>query len=47
MPEKDIFREKKDFSLGRKKDMIISNSSQENNSDRYQIMKKLVMEIKL
>ena len=36
----DIFREKKDFSLGRKKDMIISNSSQENNSDRYQIMKK-------
>lgn len=39
---KPIIREKKSFSLGRKKDMIISDSSQENSpeKDKYQAMKK-------
>ena len=39
----DIIREKKSFSLGRKKDMIISDSSQENSRDRHQQMKEYLL----
>lgn len=40
---KPIIREKKSFSLGRKKDMIISDSSQENSRDRHQQMKEYLL----
>ena len=40
---KPIIREKKSFSLGRKKDMIISDSSQENSHDRHQQMKEYLL----
>lgn len=40
---KPIIREKKSFSLGRKKDMIIYDSSQENSRDRHQQMKEYLL----